>query len=69
MMPDTPVAIPDNPVASPPTLANVSESTGPPVIVHCVLMLDEIVVEQRPCWDAKTNNVAGPCREHRVCFS
>ncbi|KAJ7803578.1 hypothetical protein B0H14DRAFT_2613193 [Mycena olivaceomarginata] len=29
--------------------------TGPPRIVHQVLMLDEIAVEKRACWDNKTN--------------
>ncbi|KAJ7200082.1 hypothetical protein B0H12DRAFT_1289370 [Mycena haematopus] len=39
------------------------ESTGPPVILHRVLMLDEIAVEKRPRWDDKTNNILGACRE------
>ncbi|KAJ7663740.1 hypothetical protein DFH06DRAFT_986394, partial [Mycena polygramma] len=44
------------------------ESTGPPVIVHRILMLDEIAVEQRPRWDDKTNNILGVCREcsHKI---
>ncbi|KAJ6603900.1 hypothetical protein B0H10DRAFT_1922985 [Mycena sp. CBHHK59/15] len=44
------------------------ESTGPPVIVHRILMFDEIAVEQRPQWDDKTNKIIGACREcsHRV---
>ncbi|KAJ7831529.1 hypothetical protein B0H14DRAFT_3143147 [Mycena olivaceomarginata] len=44
------------------------EPTGPPIIVHHILMLDEIVVEQRPRWDDKTNMILGTCREcsHRV---
>ncbi|KAJ7913114.1 hypothetical protein B0H13DRAFT_2232374 [Mycena leptocephala] len=44
------------------------ESTGPPIIVHRILMLDEIAVEQRPRWDDKTNTILGTCREcsHRV---
>jgi hypothetical protein len=33
-------------------------------IVHQVLMLDEIKVEERPRWDDKTNMILGPCREH-----
>jgi hypothetical protein len=33
-------------------------------IVHQVLMLDELKVEERPCWDDKTNMILGPCREH-----
>lgn len=44
------------------------ESIGPPVIVHRVLMMDEIAVEQRPRWDDKTNMILGACREcsHKV---
>ncbi|KAJ7737509.1 hypothetical protein B0H16DRAFT_1762357 [Mycena metata] len=44
------------------------ESTGPRIIVHRVLMLDEIAVEQRPRWDDKTNKILGACREcsHKV---
>ncbi|KAJ7930728.1 hypothetical protein B0H13DRAFT_1858536 [Mycena leptocephala] len=37
--------------------------TGPSVIVHRVLMLDEIAVEQRPRWDDKTNKILSACRE------
>lgn len=33
-------------------------------IVHQVLMLDELKVEERPCWDDKANMILGPCREH-----
>ncbi|KAJ7758949.1 hypothetical protein DFH07DRAFT_958090 [Mycena maculata] len=39
------------------------ESTGLPLIVHPVLMMDEIVVEQRPQWDNKMNKILGACRE------
>ncbi|KAJ7469170.1 hypothetical protein FB451DRAFT_1340217 [Mycena latifolia] len=44
------------------------EPTGPPTIVHRVLMMDEIAVEQRPRWDDKTNVILGACREcsHKV---
>ncbi|KAJ7498368.1 hypothetical protein B0H11DRAFT_1909401 [Mycena galericulata] len=44
------------------------ESTGVPVIVHRILMMDEIAVEQRPRWDDKTNMILGACREcsHKV---
>ncbi|KAJ7859039.1 hypothetical protein B0H14DRAFT_3864214 [Mycena olivaceomarginata] len=38
--------------------------TGPPRIVHQVLMLDEIAVEKRARWDDKTNMILGACREH-----
>ncbi|KAJ7497849.1 hypothetical protein B0H11DRAFT_2384649 [Mycena galericulata] len=38
-------------------------STGVPVIVHRILMMDEIAVEQRPRWDDKTNMILGVCRE------
>ncbi|KAJ7834961.1 hypothetical protein B0H14DRAFT_3708784 [Mycena olivaceomarginata] len=38
--------------------------TGPPRIVHRVLMLDEIAVEKRARWDNKTNMILGACREH-----
>ncbi|KAJ7355473.1 hypothetical protein DFH08DRAFT_954947 [Mycena albidolilacea] len=38
--------------------------TGPPRIVHRVLMLDEIAVEKRVRWDNKTNMILGACREH-----
>ncbi|KAJ6626373.1 hypothetical protein B0H10DRAFT_2161558 [Mycena sp. CBHHK59/15] len=46
------------------------ESTGPPVILHRNLMMDEIAVEKRPRWDDKTNNILGACREcsHKVSF-
>ncbi|KAK6984736.1 hypothetical protein R3P38DRAFT_3332782 [Favolaschia claudopus] len=46
------------------------ESSGPPRIMHRVVMLDEIAVEQRPRWDDKTNNILGACREcsNRVSF-
>ncbi|KAJ7104452.1 hypothetical protein B0H15DRAFT_795200 [Mycena belliarum] len=44
------------------------ESSGPPVTVHRVLMLDEIAIEQRPRWDDKTNKILGACREcsHKI---
>ncbi|KAJ6523229.1 hypothetical protein DFH09DRAFT_937986, partial [Mycena vulgaris] len=44
------------------------EPTGPPTIIHRVLMMDEIAVEQRPRWDDKTNMILGACREcsHKV---
>ncbi|KAJ6476636.1 hypothetical protein DFH09DRAFT_1253487 [Mycena vulgaris] len=44
------------------------ELTGPPTIVHRVLMMDEIAVEQRPRWEDKTNMFLGACREcsHKV---
>jgi hypothetical protein len=38
--------------------------TGPPRIVHRVLILDEIAVEKRVRWDNKTNMILGACREH-----
>ncbi|KAJ7106157.1 hypothetical protein C8R44DRAFT_834354 [Mycena epipterygia] len=38
--------------------------TGPPRIVHCVVMMDEIAVEKRVRWDDKTNMILGACREH-----
>jgi hypothetical protein len=43
-------------------------SYGPPTIVHRVLMLDEIHVEERPRWDDRTNKILGVCREccHKV---
>jgi hypothetical protein len=43
------------------SIANVVESQG---VVHQVLMLDELKVEERPRWDDKTNMILGPCREH-----
>ncbi|KAJ6456747.1 hypothetical protein C8R45DRAFT_844729, partial [Mycena sanguinolenta] len=43
--------------------AGEPESTGPPVILHRVLMLDEIAVEKRLRWDDKTNNILDACRE------
>jgi hypothetical protein len=33
-------------------------------VVHQVLMLDELKVEERPRWDDKTNMILGTCREH-----
>ncbi|KAJ7078273.1 hypothetical protein B0H15DRAFT_804878 [Mycena belliarum] len=39
------------------------DSDGHSVVVHRVLMLDEIAVEQRPRWDDKTNKILGACRE------
>lgn len=38
--------------------------TDPSVIVHRVVMLDEIAVERRARWDDKTNMILGVCREH-----
>ncbi|KAJ7467610.1 hypothetical protein FB451DRAFT_1340454 [Mycena latifolia] len=38
--------------------------TGPPTIIHRVIMLDEIAVEKRVRWDDKTNMILGACREH-----
>ncbi|KAJ7700182.1 hypothetical protein B0H16DRAFT_1441414 [Mycena metata] len=38
--------------------------TGPPRIVHRVIMLDKIAVERRARWDDKTNMILGACREH-----
>jgi hypothetical protein len=38
--------------------------SGPPKIIHRVLMLDEIAVEKRARWDDKTNMILGGCREH-----
>ncbi|KAF8188597.1 hypothetical protein K438DRAFT_2146607, partial [Mycena galopus ATCC 62051] len=45
-----------------------AESTGPPVILHRGLMLDEMATEKRPRWDDKTNNILGACREcsHKI---
>ncbi|KAJ7167785.1 hypothetical protein C8R46DRAFT_1270144 [Mycena filopes] len=40
------------------------ESTGPPIIIHRVLMLDEIALQPRPRWDDRTNMILGACREH-----
>ncbi|KAF8208013.1 hypothetical protein K438DRAFT_2071565 [Mycena galopus ATCC 62051] len=39
------------------------ESTGPPVILHRGLMLDEMATEKPPRWDDKTNNILVACRE------
>ncbi|KAJ7744880.1 hypothetical protein B0H16DRAFT_1321924 [Mycena metata] len=58
-----------------PTVAEVEENidaytvgedlpTGPPRIIHRVVMLDEIAVERRARWDDKTNMILGACREH-----
>ncbi|KAJ7464012.1 hypothetical protein FB451DRAFT_1492107 [Mycena latifolia] len=58
-----------------PTVAEIEENidaytegedlpTGPPRIVHRVVMLDEIAVERRARWDDKTNMILGACREH-----
>ena len=33
-------------------------------VVHQVLMLDELKVEERPRFDDESNNIIGPCREH-----
>jgi hypothetical protein len=33
-------------------------------IVHQVLMLDELKVEERPRFDDESNKIIGPCREH-----
>jgi hypothetical protein len=38
--------------------------SGPPKIIHRVLMLDEIAVEKRARWDDKTNMILGGCQEH-----
>ncbi|KAJ7782583.1 hypothetical protein DFH07DRAFT_764716 [Mycena maculata] len=68
------VILPLRASAGMPTVAEVEEnieaftegepqSTGPPLIVHRVLMMDEIAVEQRPRWDDKTNKILGACRE------
>ncbi|KAJ7485960.1 hypothetical protein FB451DRAFT_1433109 [Mycena latifolia] len=38
--------------------------SGPPKIIHRVIMLDEIAVEKRVRWDDKTNMILGACREH-----
>ncbi|KAJ7604917.1 hypothetical protein FB45DRAFT_1149799, partial [Roridomyces roridus] len=38
--------------------------SGPPVIVHRVIMFDEIAVNKRPRWDDATNMIIGGCREH-----
>ncbi|KAJ7246639.1 hypothetical protein C8J57DRAFT_1081377 [Mycena rebaudengoi] len=38
--------------------------SGPPEIIHQVIMLDEIAVEERLRWDDKDNMVKGTCREH-----
>ncbi|KAJ7155332.1 hypothetical protein C8R46DRAFT_1196801 [Mycena filopes] len=45
-----------------------SDSSGPVVIVHQVLMMDEFAVEPRPRWDDKTNMIIGVSREssHKV---
>jgi hypothetical protein len=33
-------------------------------VVHQVLMLDELKVEERPRFDDESNKIVGPCREH-----
>jgi hypothetical protein len=33
-------------------------------VVHQVLMLDELKVEERPHWDNRSNMIMGVCREH-----
>ncbi|KAF8172520.1 hypothetical protein K438DRAFT_1981372 [Mycena galopus ATCC 62051] len=38
--------------------------SGPPEIVHRVMMLDELAVEQRARHDDKTNKILSACREH-----
>ncbi|KAJ7153390.1 hypothetical protein C8R46DRAFT_1197422 [Mycena filopes] len=38
--------------------------TGPPRIIHRVIILDEMAVERRARWDDKTNMILGACREH-----
>ena len=42
-------------------IEEVVESQG---MVHQVLMLDELKVEERPRWDDKSNMILGICREH-----
>ena len=39
------------------------EYFGPPMIIHRVLMLDEIAIEKRPRLDDKTNMILGAYRE------
>jgi hypothetical protein len=51
----------DNTSACLESIADVVESLG---VVHQVLMLDELKVEERPRWDDRTNTILGPCREH-----
>jgi len=33
-------------------------------VVHQVLMLDELKVEEQPCCDNESNKILGPCCEH-----
>jgi hypothetical protein len=58
-----------------PTIAEIQENidaytdgeelpVGEPIIIHRVIMLDEIAVERRARWDDKTNMILGACREH-----
>ncbi|KAF9515336.1 hypothetical protein BS47DRAFT_1293938, partial [Hydnum rufescens UP504] len=39
------------------------------VAPYYVLMVDEIKVEERPCWDSETNKILGICREHSAKLS
>ena len=43
---------------------SIKDVVGGNNVVHQVLMLDELKVEERPCWDDKTNMILGVCREH-----
>ena len=43
---------------------NLDSSARSVGLVHQVLMLDELAIEQRICWDDLTNNFLGVCREH-----
>ncbi|KAJ7771194.1 hypothetical protein B0H14DRAFT_2632458 [Mycena olivaceomarginata] len=45
---------------SPMLATSIADESGS----HQILMLDEIVVEQRAGWDYKTNMTLGACREH-----
>ncbi|KAJ7142669.1 hypothetical protein C8R44DRAFT_726003 [Mycena epipterygia] len=38
--------------------------TGHPAIIHRVVMMDQIAVKKRVCWDDKTNMILGACQEH-----
>jgi hypothetical protein len=43
--------------------------SGPPLIVHRVIFLDEVAVERRARWDDKTSTSLGACREHGANIS
>lgn len=57
----SPSEVEANTVASTTMISEILKSAK---VVHQVLMLDEIKVEERPRWDDRTNNILGLCREH-----